>query len=321
LLLRFAHRNDNKNKTMKLRIGYLISGICTGVIILISFIWSLPDGKLKIVFCDVGQGDAAYVRFPDGRDMVVDGGPNNRVIECLGRHMPFWDRHLDIVMMTHPQKDHMQGLIAVLSRYQVQHFVRSDVVNTTEGYVKLMDVVRMRNIEQRFMTQGEAINLGDTSLLFLWPTEAQLAKGMRASQVAARGTDVLGTSTGDLNDYSLVFTLRYGDFDVLFTGDADTRVEANYRGIQLVPSRAEELADERVEVLKVPHHGSKTGMTEAFAQWISPSLGVISVGKNSYGHPSKEIVDMLQSVGSRVMRTDMDGDIIITSDGKGWIVD
>jgi competence protein ComEC len=306
---------------MKLRIGYLISGICTGVIILISFIWSLPDGKLKIVFCDVGQGDAAYVRFPDGRDMVVDGGPNNRVIECLGRHMPFWDRHLDIIMMTHPQKDHMQGLIAVLSRYQVQYFIRSDVVNTTEGYVKLMDVVRMRNIEQRFMTQGEAINLGDTSLLFLWPSDIQIAKGVRASQIAASGTDVLGSSTGDLNDYSLVFALRYGDFDVLFTGDADTRVEANYIGMQFVPSHIEGLADEKVEVLKVPHHGSKTGMSEAFVQWVKPQISIISVGKNGYGHPTKEAIDMLQSVGSTVVRTDERGDVVIISDGKNWEVE
>src|SRR5574341_1833681 len=125
----------------KLRIGYVISGIATGLVLLFSFIATLPDGKLHLVFCDVGQGDAAYVRFPDGRDMVVDGGPNDKVLGCLGNHMPFWDRHIKIVVMTHPQKDHMQGLISVLDRYRVDYFVRSDVANDTEGYKKLMEVV------------------------------------------------------------------------------------------------------------------------------------------------------------------------------------
>src|SRR3989344_728069 len=98
----------------KLRYGYLISGIITGSILIFSFFGSFPDGKLHIVFCDVGQGDAAYVRFPDGQDMVVDGGPNDNVLGCLGKYMPFWDRHIDLVMLSNPQKDHLQGLISVL---------------------------------------------------------------------------------------------------------------------------------------------------------------------------------------------------------------
>ena len=98
----------------KLRVGYVISGIVTGLILLFSFIATLPDGKLHIVFCDIGQGDAAYVRFPDGRDMLIDGGPNDKVLNCLGKHMPFWDRRINLVVLTHPQKDHMQGLNPVL---------------------------------------------------------------------------------------------------------------------------------------------------------------------------------------------------------------
>jgi len=99
---------------MKLRIRYLIAGGLAGIVIIFSFVWLQPDGRLHIVFCNVGQGDAAYIRFPDGRDMLLDGGPDNgRVLTCLGRHMPFWDRHLTIVAMTHPQADHMGGLPAV----------------------------------------------------------------------------------------------------------------------------------------------------------------------------------------------------------------
>jgi competence protein ComEC len=300
---------------MKLRVGYVISGTITALILLFSFVWTQPDGRLHVIFCDVGQGDGAYIQFPDGRDMVVDGGPNDRIVDCLGRHMPFWDRKIDMVVLTHPQKDHMQGLITVLDRYQVDYFVRSDIVNTTEGYAKLMDVVYRKNIEQKFVTQGQTIQVDNTSLSFLWPTDAQISKGAPASVMTRSGvgsSDVLGASVGDLNDYSLVFGLRYGSFDVIFTGDADTRVDSQYTGLRL--------ADDSIEVLKVPHHGSKTGMSESFVNWVRPQLAVISVGKNNYGHPTKDAINMLQSIGASIMRTDESGDIAVISDGTNWQV-
>lgn len=281
----------------KLRIGYLIVGITTGLTLLLGFFWSIPDGKLHIVFCDVGQGDAAYIRFPDGRDMLVDGGPNDAVLQCLGRHMPFWDRYINIVVNTHPQKDHMQGLITVLDRYGTDYFVRSDIVNTTEGYQQLMDVVKRRNVTQKFVTTGEAITVGSTTLSVLWPSGDQIA-------------NVLGATTSNLNDESVVFSLRYGSFDALFPGDADTRVESGWRNIQL--------ADDTLEVLKFPHHGSKTAMTEAFLETLQPKLAVISVGKNSYGHPAETVLATLAKLGVSVKRTDKEGDIEITSDGVTW---
>lgn len=277
----------------KLRTGYFVSGIATGLILLFSFLTSLPDGKLHITFCNVGQGDAAYVRFPDGRDMVIDGGPNDAVIKCLSKHMPFWDRHIDMVLLTHPQKDHMQGLPAVFERYRVDYFLRSDIENMTDGYKKLMVIVAKKHIAKKLVRTGEKITLGESTLSFLWPSP-----------------DVLGASTADLNDYSLVFWLRYGSFDALFTGDADTRVETNYTNSVL--------ADGIVEVLKVPHHGSKTGMNDAFVQWIRPKFSVISVGKNNYGHPSSEAMNLLGTIGSQIHRTDKEGDIEIVSDGRSW---
>src|SRR3989344_6004733 len=305
----------------KLRYGFLISGITTGFILLATFFSSLPDGKLHLVFCDVGQGDGAYIRFPDGRDMVVDGGPNDKIIECLSKHMPFWDRKIDLVFMTHPQKDHMQGLISVFERYTVDYFVRSDIDNTTEGYKKLEDVVGQRRIPVRFMTGGKEITVGSTRLDMLWPSEEQIAKAQefKRSHLAdsqgeiLQGKEiVLGATVGDLNDYSLVFRLRYGTFDVVFTGDADQHVENQYVG--------KKLSDDTIEVLKVPHHGSKTGMTDAFIEWVKPALAVISVGKNSYGHPSDKALTQLAAVNAKVLRTDQKGDIEVVSDGRGWII-
>ncbi len=302
----------------KLKTAYFITGIVTGLMVLFSFIATLPDGKLHIVYCDVGQGDAAYIRFADGRDMVVDGGPNDKVLACLGRHMPFWDRHINVVVMTHPQKDHIQGLISVFDRYDVDYFVRSDIDNNTEGYQKIQALVKNKNIPVKFVTRGERIDVGTTSLSLLWPSREQIAKGKSQRGPLALQEDllqknVLGTSViGDLNDYSLVFLLRYGSFDTLFTGDADSRVEENYHTTRL--------ADDTLEVLKVPHHGSRTGMTEEFVQWLQPKLSIISVGKNSYGHPSPDALNKLALIGSRVLRTDQEGDIEIVSDGVDFSV-
>ncbi len=267
----------------RLRTGYLISGIITGCILVFSFFGSLPDGKLHIIFCDVGQGDAAYIKFPDGRDMVVDGGPNDNVLGCLGNSMPFWDRHIDMVLLTHPQKDHMQGLISILERYDVDYFVRSDIENTTEGYEKLLALAAAKNIPVKYMTAGESITVDNTVLRFLGPPADMVSR--------------------ELNEHSLVFVLDYGTFDALFTGDATFSESV-----------------EPVEVLKVPHHGSKTGMNEAFLNRLKPTLAVISVGKNNYGHPAQEALNLLQTVGARVLRTDEEGDIEVASDGRGWTV-
>lgn len=291
----------------KLRYGYLISGIITGCILLSSFIGTISDGKLHIYFCNVGQGDAAYVKFPDGRDMLVDGGPDDSVINCLSRHMPFWDRYIDIVALSHPQSDHLKGLISVVARYGVGYFLKSDVVNASEGYTELMREVADHQVPVRLMTRGNRVNMGISSLSFIWPSDAQIA------YMKPKGGNVLGATSGsDLNDGCLVFWLRYGSFDALFPGDADAHVENYYTGGAL--------ADGQVEVLKVPHHGSKTGMTQAFVQWIRPKLAIVSVGKNTYGHPAPEAITMLEKVGARVLRTDKAGDIEVVSNGTNWKV-
>jgi competence protein ComEC len=291
----------------KLRYGYLLSGIITGCILLVSFIGSLPDGKLHIFICNVGQGDAVYVRFPDGRDMLVDGGPGDTVLQCLGRHMPFWDRKINLVVNSHPQNDHLAGLISVLHRYTVDYVVRSDVAGASDVYAQFADAIKTQHIPERLVTRGERISVGSASISVIWPSDSQIALMHPAGNILG------ATSDSNLNDGSLVFFLRYGSFDALFPGDADSHVEGRYTGDQL--------ADGQVEVLKVPHHGSKTGMTQGFVDWVKPALSVISVGKNSYGHPSSEAISMLQNIGSRILRTDKEGDIEVVSDGQGFSVE
>lgn len=302
-----------------LRIGYLICGGLTGCVLLFSVLATLPDGRLHIVFCDVGQGDAIYVRFADGRDMLVDGGPDAKVLGCLGRHMPFWDKTINIVVLTHPQKDHAGGLVPVFERYTVEYFLKSDVDNDIASYNKLLDLISTKNTQAKLVDRGQTVTIGSTSLLALWPSKTQLALGARLAARAARATQagvnsderILGVSTNiELNDYSVVLWLKYGSFDALFTGDADSRVQQDLA--------TNGLAIKDLEVLKVPHHGSRTAMTLDFLDDLKPKLAVISVGKNNYGHPSEELLETLETRAIPVRRTDRDGDIEVISDGKGW---
>ena len=320
---------------IRLRVGYVITGIITGLLLVLSFFTTIPDGKLHVILCDVGQGDGIYIRFPDGKDMIVDGGPGNKIIGCLSRHMQFWDRTIDMVLLTHPQKDHLNGLISVLERYRIEYFVRSDVHNATDGFEKLKTLVKQKHIAEKFVTAGETITVGPSILSVVWPSKEQIALmkpsyTSYSSSVSNTGS-VLGAATNiDLNDGSVVLSLSYGTFDALFMGDADSRVQGKITS-SLRPGLAQ---DGILELFKVPHHGSKTGLTDAFLQKISftrpvlvkqdfslsqkKPLAVISVGQNSYGHPSSEIIQKLESAGFHTLRTDKEGDIEIVSDGTTW---
>jgi competence protein ComEC len=305
----------------KLRTGYLISGIITGLIILVNFIWTLPDGKLHLIFCNVGQGDAAYIVFPNGRDMLVDGGPDNKVIDCLSRHMPFWDKKLDMVVLSHPQKDHLEGLIPVLQKYQVNYFIRSNITNTSEGFKQLAGLIKQKHVIERLVHQGELMMVDDAKLTVLWPSMTQLAK-MQPELVSTNtlaNSDVLGATSGDLNDGCVVFKLNYGTFDALLPGDADSHVDNDLIINQTLA------ADGTVDIFKVPHHGAKTGMNDEFINWVYPTgvkakkeVAVISVGKNSFGHPDASTLQRLADRGVETIRTDQAGDVEIVSDGKSW---
>ncbi len=295
---------------IKLRFGYAFIIIITGFILLLGWIGSLPDGKLRIVFCNVGQGDAAYIRFPDGRDMLIDGGPNRQVLECLGRHMPFWDRHLNLVLLTHPQRDHLQGLIDIVDRFRIEYFLKSNVANQTDGYKQLVDKLKQKKVQVKFLLQNETIDIGEVHIKILWPSERLFST---AASPANQNSidDVLGiTTTQDPNDFSIVLSVNYGSFDAVFPGDADTRVESNYDD--------ELLAINSVEVLKFPHHGSRTGMTSSLLRELAPQSVILSLGKNSYGHPSEELLRLLDIEGIPYKRTDINGDIVIETDGISW---
>jgi competence protein ComEC len=255
------------------------------------------DKKLHLVICDVGQGDAVFMRTPNGSDILIDGGPDDSVLACLGRHMPFWDKTIELVMLTHPHADHMTGLMDVLKRYRMLSFGYEKTESPTGAYRKLIDLLEQNRVKQIFLWQGDRFVLGE-GIIFetLWPTKEWFDQNS------------ITETSSDANDFSMIELLTYNHFKALFTGDA-----------QASAMKKIDLMAGKIDVLKVPHHGSQTGLDSQILDILNPKLAAISVGaKNKYGHPTPFILNLLKSKNIKTLRTDQIGDIEIVSDGTSW---
>ena len=257
------------------------------------------DGKLHIIICDVGQGDSIFIRTPKGSDILIDGGPNDRVLSCLSSHMPFWDRTLEAVILTHPDADHSTGLIDVIERYHTIQFLTQKLPGNTKVFQKLESLLAKNLTTAKYLYEEDVIKEGDAlSLHVLWPSK----------EVIEISEQNISKYNLKLNELSVIVLLKYENLEALFTGDAGASVM----------DQISTLAGD-VDLLKVPHHGSKTGMSEAFLGTVKPELAIISVGSNNrYGHPSQFSLDLLKKAGVKTLRTDLDREIEIISDGERW---
>lgn len=259
------------------------------------------DGKLHIVFCDVGQGDAIFVRSPEGKTILIDGGPNDAVLSCLAAHTPFWERTIDLMLLSHPHADHLLGLIFVLDRYTVLSFGTEKLMNTTAEFTALQEALSGNNVKRQFLYAGDRFRLPDgVEIVVLGPDEMFL-----------NATSPNGKITDRKEFASLNLLITYGTFKVLLTGDSQT---------EQVRKSLTQLADTSISVLQVPHHGSRFGLDDGIVKQASPQLAVISVGKNSYGHPTRQVLQLLKQYDIQMYRTDIVGDIEIISDGKDFFV-
>lgn len=269
--------------------------ILISFVLVIGLIWTaifkLPDNRLHLVFCDVGQGDAILI-YQGSSQILIDGGPNQKVLTCLADHLPFWDREIEIVVATHPDADHLTGLIDVIERYVVKQFVLNSVGKGSAVYREFEAAVSEEEAGVYFPQRGDKISLKSMKLAVLWPKSQEKVLGVTTMEKEA-------------NETSVVLQFSYGNFDVLLPGDISTEIES--------------LLDlEDVEVLKVAHHGSKYSTSEDFLKETKPELAVISVGKNSFGHPTEEVLKRLEQLGVEVLRTDVDQEIEVVSNGKTW---
>jgi competence protein ComEC len=260
-----------------------------------------PDDKLHVTFLDVGQGDAIFIETPGGAQILVDGGPDgSAVLSELGRQMPFWDRTLDLVVLTHPDADHLTGLIAVLERYGVRAVVAGHAPHKTD---------LLQTWETALATGGALPIQGQAGTRLELSDDITLDILHPVPNSSTANEDEINAST--TNDNSVVMRLVYRNVAFLLPGDVEAEVEQ-----RLVRSGAYL----RSTVIKVPHHGSKTSSSQAFLAAAQPQVAVISVGAdNDFGHPSRDVLQRLQDT-PHVYRTDRDGCVTISSDGhKLWI--
>ena len=250
-------------------------------------VYGAGNGALRVVFLDVGQGDAIFIQTPAGRQVLIDGGPNKSVLAELSRVMPFYDRSIDAVILTHPHLDHVGGLVEVLKRYEVGYAVESGDEHSIAEFAEWQNLLKEAGVRKVQARRGLRLNLDNGILLdFLLPEKMEVGDDPHKNMAVSR--------------------LSYGRTCFLFTGDIERELEWEILkdGIEC-------------EVLKVGHHGSKTSTSDAFLEAVKPDFAVISAGrKNRYNHPSQVVLDKLQAAGIRIFRTDLDGAVLMESDGE-----
>ena len=256
----------------KQKIGFLIFLFLTTIVVWV-FVFTRESGKfLKVEFFDVGQGDAEFIETPSKQQILIDGGPDMSVLEKLGKTMPFFDRYIDLVILTHPETDHLNGLIEVLKRYDIGAVITTGIVRDTQEYEEWTGLLKEKNIPIFIAKAGGIIDLGNNiNVNILYPFE-----------------NLAGKKLSDTNNHSVVSQLIYGDFEALFTGDIEKSAENKLvsAGINL-----------NSDILKIAHHGSKTSTTKEFLKAVNAMLAVIEVGKdNRYGHPHQEVLERLKNL-------------------------
>lgn len=267
------------------------------LILLNAIVWSFylsqkENDILEVSFLDIGQGDAIFIEAPNGTQMLIDAGRDTAVLNELGRSMSFFDRSIDVVLVTHPDQDHIGGIPAVLENYEVGKFIDSFADTESSTYDEM---------NRRVLDEGAEYFVGVRGMLITLDQE----NGVYFHILHPEPDEFAVTET---NDLSIIGKLVYGDTSFMLTGDAGKAQEA-----MLYATDGEYLHS---SVLKAGHHGSKTSSSAAFVKIVDSTYAVISAGKdNSYGHPHKEVIDTLEKENIEILSTAEQGTIKFLSNG------
>lgn len=272
----------------------IVFGILIFLVLLNILAWTAVfdlenSADLEVNFFDVGQGDAIFIETPN-HQVLIDGGPDANILSKLNIAMPLGDRTIDLVILTHPEDDHLAGLIEVLESYEVENILWTGAKKDTAEFQEWQSLILTENAQEFIAQKGQRVILPgkqtDAVLEILLPSESLANQEIK-----------------NINDTSLVSRLSFQNNSFLFTGDISKSIEE-----QITVSS---------DVLKVAHHGSKTSTSEEFIKRVNPKTAIISVGvDNNFGHPHKEVLAILEKFAIKVLRTDQVGDIKIISDGN-----
>ncbi len=246
---------------------------------------------LEVDFLDIGQGDSILIKTPNNQNILIDGGPDKTVIKRLSKELRWWDKTIDLMILTHPHDDHVGGLNDVISYYKVKKILYTGVVHNAPAYINWLNLIKDNNIPLIIISHQQAINLGkDCKLEIIYPFN-----------------DLSGKEVDNLNNSSIIVKLVYKNTSFLFTGDAEIEQEQ-----ELLKSNIDLSAD----VLKVCHHGANTSSSENFLKAVNPKIAVIQVGKdNKFNHPSRRVIKRMEKMGIEIFRNDLDGTVRLFSDG------
>lgn len=247
--------------------------------------------KLRVSFLDVGQGDSILIQTPSGKDMLIDGGGSNKVLARLGEQMSYFDRDIDVMLMTHPDADHVTGLIPVLEKYNVGMIVLSKGEGHTQVFDDVTKHVNDEHANIQVGERGDLIDFHDGVIVkILYPSANYVAK------------------KNDTNDASVSVLILYGDETFLLTGDLPSTEEGKLISAGI---------PKNITVYKAGHHGSKYSSGEQLLTYIRPEYTVISAGKdNKYGHPNPEAMERLQKYSKEIISTIGRGTITFVTDGR-----
>lgn len=254
-------------------------------------------GLLTVSFLDVGQGDSIFIRAPSGRQVLIDGGPGTGVLRELSRVMPWYDRTIDVVIPTHPDADHIGGLIDVLARYRTDIIIQSSVEGDTKTFAAFNAAAAEEAARDEVAMRGQIVDLGGGAYLqILFPDRL--------------------VPHVDTNDGCVVARLVYGATAFMLSCDASQSVE-KYLVALASTSLGTSGSSLRSNVLKAGHHGSKTSSSPLFLGYVAPEYGIYSRGcDNKYGHPAPETTARFAQFGIPTFDTCKDGTITFVSDGK-----
>lgn len=278
--------------------------ILTGVFIAV---WQQPDSNLHIIACNVGQGDAILINY-GSTQILTDGGPDNKVLDCLGRHLPFWDREIELIISTHPDADHITGLVSVFKYYKVDKLLINPISSGTSIFQALVSRVGGSSTLVINPTRGMKLGLGLIYLDIVSPTDQMFGKLNMVDENSNLSKYLV---TSEANYYSIAYLISFNNFKGLLTGDIPPEVSDQLSVSSVISN---------VEYIKIPHHGSINGITENLLKEALPKIAVISVGNNQWGLPKPEILDLLTKYNVKILRTDEGKDVEIVTDGKRYWV-